>query len=120
MGDYKSYLVDYLDRITSKDKKGHYVCPFCGSGSNGHKNTSGLIINKDNTFHCHVCSKHGNIYTLVEHNENLHEPAERMKFLNSLYGDNGTGAEYQPKRTATKRGENMQDSEKIKQETKQQ
>lgn len=48
-------VTEYL--VPSQTEHGKYICPYCGSGGNGHNNTSALKVYQDtNTFYCFACN----------------------------------------------------------------
>ena len=67
--ELKTHLKDYADNHLQADRKAGknmYVCPFCGSGSRGGRNSDGAFsVNiKENYYKCFSCNETGNIFTL--------------------------------------------------------
>jgi len=60
----KTFLKEYVERVTSKSKGDMYVCPLCGSGT--HTNGTGAFsITKDGlSWKCFSCGKGGDIFDL--------------------------------------------------------
>lgn len=81
--ELKELLPDYMELLeeqgkTEKRGNGYWTCPFCDSGNKEH-NTAAFHI--DGTrYNCFACSKHGDIFDLVAHMENL--PSDWKKHYN--------------------------------------
>ncbi|MCI8886301.1 MAG: hypothetical protein HFG87_10020 [Dorea sp.] len=81
--ELKELLPDYMELLEEQGKtenrgNGYWTCPFCDSGNKQH-NTAAFHI--DGTrFNCFSCTKHGDIFDLVAHMENL--PSNWKKHYN--------------------------------------
>ena len=79
----KELLPEYMDLLEEQGKiesrgEGYYVCPFCNSGN---KQNYTAAFHIDGTrYNCFACSKHGDIFDLVAHMENL--PSDWKKHYN--------------------------------------
>ena len=72
--ELKELLPDYMDLLEDQGKiesrgEGYYVCPFCNSGDK--KNYTAAFHIDGTRFNCFSCTKHGDIFDLVAHMENL-------------------------------------------------
>lgn len=72
--ELKELLPEYMDLLEEQGKiesrgEGYYVCPFCNSGDK--KNYTAAFHIDSTRFNCFACSKHGDIFDLVAHMENL-------------------------------------------------
>ena len=88
--DYlKSFLTAYVRMITQPDpKKGRnkYICPLCGSGTG--KNGSGAFTIADNgkTWTCFSCGEAGDIFTLLDKLEGIHDFKEQLRRAEQIAG----------------------------------
>ncbi|MEH2956921.1 toprim domain-containing protein [Candidatus Merdisoma sp. JLR.KK006] len=81
--ELKQLLPDYLELLEEQGKvesrgEGYYVCPFCNSGDK--KNYTAAFHIDGTRYNCFACSKHGDIFDLVAHMENL--PSDWKKHYN--------------------------------------
>lgn len=62
----KSYLIAYVNEITTKSKGNLYICPICKSGTGQHKTGAfNIVPNTDNqVWKCHSCGRGGTIIDL--------------------------------------------------------
>ena len=87
LGQFKSFLRDYIESVTHKSKGGLYICPLCGSGE-GANHTGALSIEKDGQrWKCFSCQRGGDIFDLyVEINHC--SLSDATKAIIALYGHN--------------------------------
>ena len=81
--ELKELLPDYMDLLEEQGKiesrgGGYYVCPFCNSGDK--KNFTAAFHIDGTRYNCFACTKHGDIFDLVAHMENL--PSDWKKHYN--------------------------------------
>lgn len=101
----KSYLKDYVERITEKSRGGGkyaYVCPLCGSGK-GRNKSGAFFVNvrgtgwtpEDGTkWKCHACGESGDIFDLIGKVEHITDNAARFQRVAELYGLDDNRTEY--------------------------
>ncbi|MFI3255452.1 MAG: DnaB-like helicase C-terminal domain-containing protein [Eubacteriales bacterium] len=84
----KTYLEDYVNRITEKSKGELYQCPLCGSGTRNSHDSDGAfgIYRKgdESKWKCQACEEGGDIYDLVAKHEGL-PVAEAFQRVYQLY-----------------------------------
>lgn len=92
--ELKTHLKEYADTHLQADRKAGknmYVCPFCGSGSRGGRNSDGAfsVNTKENYYKCFSCNETGDIFTLHAKLNGLdikRDFAEIKKQLGDMYG----------------------------------
>ena len=95
----KSYLADYVTRITKRSKNGMYVCPLCGSGTGIHR-TGAFSITKDGQrWKCFGCDRGGDIFDLCAEYEHV-SPSDATKRIISMYGSAATQTDSPRRSTA--------------------
>ena len=73
--ELKSHIFDYMQLIGMREdrKAGRekYICPLCGSGSRGGRDSDGAFqfYPETNTFFCFSCRKGGDLFNLIEEHE---------------------------------------------------
>lgn len=109
----KSYLRDYVERITTRSKSGLYVCPICGSGTHAHKDGAFSIFSNGERCKCFSCGfgeGRGNgadIFDLCAAVEKKTLP-EATKTIIDLYGSAGNS----DISNAIKKGDSMESGNK--------
>lgn len=84
----KTYLPDYVERITEHSKGNAYVCPLCGSGTG--PNGTGAFNIYDNgsgpRWHCFACDRDGDLYDLIGAVEAIEDHNEQLRRALDLFG----------------------------------
>ena len=65
--ELRSRLGDYVNQVTTPSRragKNMFVCPLCGSGSKGGRDSDGAFHLSGDRWYCHACQKGGDIFTL--------------------------------------------------------
>ena len=65
--ELRSRLGDYVNQVTRPSRragKNMFVCPLCGSGSKGGRDSDGAFHLSGDRWYCHACQKGGDIFTL--------------------------------------------------------
>ncbi len=63
----KSFLLDYVQEITTKSIHGgnnQYICPLCNSGTGSHHSGAFTVYPDTNSYHCFACNANGDIFNL--------------------------------------------------------
>ena len=82
-------LIEYVSQITTPSRragKNMFVCPLCGSGSRGGRNSDGAFHVTGATWYCHSCKQGGDIFKLIELHEGLSEFPDQVKRGAELLG----------------------------------
>ena len=82
-------LIEYVSQITTPSRKAGknmFVCPLCGSGSHGGRNSDGAFHVTGATWYCHSCKKGGDIFKLIELHEGLSSFPDQVKRGADLLG----------------------------------
>ena len=82
-------LIEYVSQITTPSRKAGknmFVCPLCGSGSHGGRNSDGAFHVTGATWYCHSCKQGGDIFKLIELHEGLSEFPDQVKRGAELLG----------------------------------
>lgn len=95
--EIKARLKDYVERITTADKKAGrnmYKCPLCGSGTSGGRNSNGAFsITPDGlSWKCFSCNKGGDIFSLVGEYKGISDFKEQLAFLEAEFNMISTAA----------------------------
>ena len=80
-------LLDYISQITTPSRKaGHnmYVCPLCGSGSHGGRNSDGAFHADGERWYCHSCGRGGDVFSLYAEINHLNVSTEFPKVIEGL------------------------------------
>lgn len=66
LNELKSYLVAYLNEITTMTGNSLYICPICKSGTGKHRTGAFSIVPNSNgtAWRCHACGRSGSIIDL--------------------------------------------------------
>jgi len=65
--ELRSRLGEYVAQVTRPSRragKNMFVCPLCGSGSKGGRDSDGAFHLSGDRWYCHACQKGGDIFTL--------------------------------------------------------
>ena len=65
--ELRSRLGEYVNQVTTPSRragKNMFVCPLCGSGSKGGRDSDGAFHLTGDRWYCHSCQKGGDIFTL--------------------------------------------------------
>lgn len=65
--ELRSRLGDYVSQVTTPSRRAGrnmFVCPLCGSGSKGGRDSDGAFHLSGDRWYCHACQKGGDIFTL--------------------------------------------------------
>lgn len=65
--ELRQRLIEYVSQITTPSRKAGknmFVCPLCGSGSHGGRDSDGAFHLTGDRWYCHSCQKGGDIFTL--------------------------------------------------------
>lgn len=65
--ELRSRLVEYVNQVTTPSRragKNMFVCPLCGSGSKGGRDSDGAFHLTGERWYCHSCQRGGDIFTL--------------------------------------------------------
>ncbi len=65
--ELRSRLGDYVSQVTKPSRKAGrnmFVCPICGSGAKGSRDSDGAFHLSGDRWYCHSCQKGGDIFTL--------------------------------------------------------
>lgn len=91
--ELKSYLLDYAESRLQKDahNKKLYICPICGSGSRGTRDSDGAFSIKNNFFKCFSCNATGDIFNLIGVVEGITDFKDQKQRAIDLYGT-GSGS----------------------------
>ena len=86
--ELKSHLRDYVESHLTRDKRNRkmFVCPFCGSGGKGGRNSDGAFSVKDNYYKCFSCNATGDIFNLIGQVEQIPDFKEQKARAIELYG----------------------------------
>lgn len=82
-------LIEYVSQITTPSRKAGknmFVCPLCGSGSHGGRNSDGAFHVTGSTWYCHSCKQGGDIFKLIELHEGLSSFPDQVKRGADLLG----------------------------------
>ena len=82
-------LIEYVSQITKPDRKAGknmFVCPLCGSGSHGERNSDGAFHVTGAVWYCHSCKQGGDIFKLIELYEGLSSFPDQLKRGANLLG----------------------------------
>ena len=82
-------LIEYVSQITTPSRKAGknmFVCPLCGSGSHGGRNSDGAFHVTGATWYCHSCKQGGDIFKLIELHEGLSSFPDQVKRGAELLG----------------------------------
>ena len=82
-------LIEYVSQITTPSRKAGknmFVCPLCGSGSHGGRNSDGAFHVTGATWYCHSCKQGGDIFKLIELHEGLSSFPDQVKRGADLLG----------------------------------
>jgi len=82
-------LIEYVSQITTPSRKAGknmFVCPLCGSGSHGGRNSDGAFHVTGATWYCHSCRRGGDIFKLIELHEGLSSFPDQVKRGAELLG----------------------------------
>ncbi len=82
-------LIEYVSQITKPDRKSGknmFVCPLCGSGAHGERNSDGAFHVTGAVWYCHSCKQGGDIFKLIELYEGLSSFPEQLKRGADLIG----------------------------------
>lgn len=82
-------LIEYVSQITTPSRragKNMFVCPLCGSGSRGGRNSDGAFHVTGATWYCHSCKQGGDIFKLIELHEGLSEFPDQVRRGAELLG----------------------------------
>lgn len=80
-------LLDYVSQITTPSRKaGHnmYVCPLCGSGSHGGRNSDGAFHADGERWYCHSCQRGGDVFSLYAEMNQLNTSTDFPKVVEGL------------------------------------
>lgn len=80
-------LLDYVSQITTPSRKaGHnmYVCPLCGSGSHGGRNSDGAFHADGEKWYCHSCQRGGDVFSLYAEMNQLNTSTDFQKVVEGL------------------------------------
>lgn len=72
--ELRSRLGEYVSQVTRPSRragKDMFVCPLCGSGSKGGRDSDGAFHLSGDRWYCHACQKGGDIFTLYAEINNL-------------------------------------------------
>lgn len=88
--ELKEKLKDYVERITKPDRRAGrnmYVCPLCGSGSKGGRDSNGAFsITPDGTaWRCFACNEGGDLFNLIGKVENVPDYNDQLKRAAELF-----------------------------------
>lgn len=94
-------LKDYVDQITPQDKragKDMYVCPLCGSGDHGGRNSDGAFHVTGEKWYCHACHQGGDIFTLIKLHDGIQDFSDQVRRAEEVLGAPSSTApkEYYP------------------------
>ncbi len=82
-------LIEYVSQITTPSRKAGknmFVCPLCGSGSHGGRNSDGAFHVTGATWYCHSCRRGGDIFKLIELHEGLSSFPDQVRRGAELLG----------------------------------
>ena len=82
-------LIEYVSQITTPSRKAGknmFVCPLCGSGSHGGRNSDGAFHVTGATWYCHSCKQGGDIFKLIELHEGLSKFPDQVRRGAELLG----------------------------------
>lgn len=82
-------LIEYVSQITTPSRKAGknmFVCPLCGSGSHGGRNSDGAFHVTGATWYCHSCKQGGDIFKLIELHEGLSSFPDQVRRGAELLG----------------------------------
>lgn len=87
--DLKNHLPEYVNQITEPDRKAGksmYICPLCGSGSSGRRDSDGAFSVYENgtKWKCFSCGKGGDIFDLVGEVENVSDKGEQFRRVQEI------------------------------------
>ena len=68
--ELKRALPLYVDQITSKARKGSYICPLCNSGTGKDHSGAFSVFDGGKAWQCFSCHQAGDIFKLIELVEN--------------------------------------------------
>lgn len=83
--ELKTYLADYVERITEKSKSGMYVCPLCNSGTGKNGTGAFSIKREDNSWKCFSCNEGGDIFDLIGKVENIADYNQQIQRAGELF-----------------------------------
>jgi replicative DNA helicase len=85
LNELKVKLTEILPLITTKNKKGKWICPFCRSGSKKNGTSAFEIYNNGlKGYYCHSCGKCGDIFSLVREKFNITKFTEIIKKIREI------------------------------------
>lgn len=90
--EYKSFLIDYLERITETSPKAGrnmYICPFCGSGTGKDKTGALGVFDNGQKWKCQACHRGGDTVDLIAQYESI-STAEAKQKAAELFGNQQT------------------------------
>lgn len=95
----KERLIDYVEGITERSKKGNkkaFVCPLCGSGT-GKSGTGAFTITPEgNSWKCFACDKGGDTLDLIGYVEGIDDYNSKLTRAGELFNlDIDMATEYQ-------------------------
>lgn len=83
----KPYLLDYVEKITSKSKGlNKFVCPLCGSGTGKSRTGAFSVYVSKKSYKCFSCGAGGDIIDLYKALNGITEEKEAVKELCAMYG----------------------------------
>lgn len=80
-------LIEYVSQITTPSRKAGknmFVCPLCGSGAHGGRNSDGAFHVTGQLWYCHSCHRGGDIFTLYAKINGLDTVSDFPKINNGL------------------------------------
>lgn len=80
-------LIDYVSQITTPSRKAGknmFVCPLCGSGSRGGRNSDGAFHVTGATWYCHSCKQGGDVFSLYAEKNQLNTSTDFPKVIEGL------------------------------------
>jgi DNA primase len=87
LNELKVKLTEVLPLVTTKNKKGKWICPFCRSGSKKNGTSAFEIYNKGQKgYYCHSCGKGGDIFSLVREKFKVTKFTEIIKKIHEILG----------------------------------
>jgi replicative DNA helicase len=87
LNELKVKLTEILPLVTTKNKKGKWICPFCRSGSKKNGTSAFEIYNNGlKGYYCHSCGKGGDIFSLVREKFNITEFTKIIKKIHEILG----------------------------------
>jgi len=90
--ELRSRLGEYVAQVTTPSRragKNMFVCPLCGSGSRGGRDSDGAFHLSGDRWYCHSCQKGGDIFTLyaeINHLDTVNDFPEINKGLAQALG----------------------------------